>query len=118
MQGAAVATTERQYEQMLQNGAGAGPQRLGTGPELAAILRRAARGVQHRDDAAGAWERVADPAWVDRTAVVSRTGDCLVISAADATLRYHLTRHAARLKAALATLLPGVRELRFVPART
>jgi hypothetical protein len=113
-----VVITERQYEQMLRNGAArSAPRRLGDGPELASLVRHAARGVQRLDDAAAAWERVADPAWAGRTAVVSRTGDCLVISAADATLRYHLTRHAAQLRAALAALLPGVRTLRFVPGR-
>jgi hypothetical protein len=114
----------RQYEQMLANRRARGPLRLADAhpraknqvSPIAGIVGKAARILRQRQAGAGAWERLARPAWLADTEVDEIAGDTLVVLVSGAALLFELRRQRAALERQLARLVPGVRRLRFAPA--
>lgn len=82
----------------------------------AAVVARAARDWRRRADGVAAWQRLAAPAWLERTAVDRVYGDVLLVAVADAELAFALRRQQATLERRLRALVRGVRQLRFVVA--
>ncbi|MBU0641107.1 MAG: hypothetical protein KKB50_19790 [Planctomycetes bacterium] len=106
--------TERQYQQVLENGGRA----LRCGQRLAApagaILRAAAKGLRWREDARRAWERTARPEWLDVTAVEGVEEGLVVVAVWNAACLETLRPQAPHLSRDVRMLLPRVRGLRFV----
>lgn len=107
--------TERQFERLVAARRRQSPalfERRG----IARWLERVARQAQRRFDAEAAWERIAEPEWLDRTRVVAFAGGRLTIATFDASLSFTLRRREAALVAALRPYVPGLRSMRFAPA--
>lgn len=123
---------ERQYHWLCNNRRGGGPlglgQRtlrdelrrwagaMGVRSALAAVVSKAARGLQRHRAAAAAWQSVAEPEWLLETAVDSVQNGVLVVIAGSSAVCCELSRHRATLERSIAGLVPGVHRLRFVVA--
>ena len=87
---------------------------------VGAIVAQAASQLNGRQRAAAAWQRIALPVWLPEAWVLGVDGrqpHVVTIGVSSSALLYELRRRQAGLERALASQAPGLRCLRFVPAR-
>lgn len=108
--------TAWQLRQMVANRRRGGPVSLFAPERLAGLLETAARRAQRTEDAVAAWQRVAEPEWLEQTQVLDFADGVLRVATADAAIRFELTRRQGALQRALSAYLPGLRQLRLLPA--
>ncbi len=80
---------------------------------LAIVVGRAARNLRRREAVVRAWQRCAEPAWLDVTEVVEAAGDSATISVVNPVLASELRRQHRRLLRRLSQLVPGIRRINF-----
>lgn len=88
---------------------------------LDVVIARAARQLRQREAAAVAWQRVAQPEWLEHTRVAAvddhrEGGSTVVITASSSAVYYELCRQRAALKRQLTELAPGVGNVSFIIA--
>ena len=107
-----VRMNARQYQHTLENRWSREVRPLFGAREVAGILRAVQRG-QGCQAAAEAWSRIAPPDVLAVTAVEAFEKGTLCVAVADPTTRYYLSQQGASLRHRLASVLGGVRALRF-----
>lgn len=105
---------EWQYRQHLENSARR--IRRATRAEDAAVgvLRWVGKNVRRREAAETAWHRVVPPRWADQTAILNIDAGTLIVSVANAPLRFELMRRTPQLERQLAAQAGGLKRIRFV----
>jgi hypothetical protein len=88
--------------------------RQGGQTALAGVLAAAARRQRRYAAAAAAWQRIAEPRWIEEAAVDAVVGDTIIIAVRSSTALYDLGRRQAMLGRRLAELVPGARQVRFI----
>src|SRR5262249_41908223 len=114
--GVTVAMTERQYRQVLKNGALRG-ERLFESATCASFLRTTARAVRLREQTQEAGQRLGESEWLPGAQIAAVQDGIATLECSAAVQREHIRRRAAALLRELKHKVRGLRDLQIAPPR-